>query len=175
MNFNPDKIKNYHVAANISTQATDWLQVGVRTNYDDRSFDYPYVQGQGSYQYVWRWGSFFGPYGYITDEDGKQYDGRQLIGFRKTAGDAYQKTNNMRLGAFAKIDFKHGLTFNADYTFVKKHTKYKGIGLPSTILNTWGVNPQIATLNTTTFIESSRSDYTQHVFNGYVNFAQSLN
>ena len=175
MNFNPDKIKNYHVAANISTQATDWLQVGVRTNYDDRSFDYPYVQGQGSYQYVWRWGSFFGPYGYITDEDGKQYDGRQLIGFRKTAGDAYQKTNNMRLGAFAKIDFKHGLTFNADYTFVKKHTKYKGIGLPSTILNTWGVNPQIATLNTTTFIESSRSDYTQQVFNGYFNFAQSLN
>ena len=37
------------------------------------------------------------------------------------------------------------------------------------------MNPQIATLNTTTLIESSRSDYTQQVFNGYFNFAQSLN
>ena len=61
MNFNPDKVKRYHVTANITTQATDWLQVGVRTNYGDRSFDYPYVRGQGSYQYAWCWGSFFGP------------------------------------------------------------------------------------------------------------------
>ncbi|MDO4511439.1 MAG: TonB-dependent receptor [Bacteroidales bacterium] len=175
MNFNPDKVKRYHVTANITTQATDWLQLGVRTSYGDRSFDYPYVRGQGSYQYVWRWGSFFGPYGYVTDKDGNEYDGRQLIGFRKTAGDAYQKGSNMRLGAFAKIDFKHGLTFNADYTFIKNHTKYKGVGLPSTILNTWGVNPQITTLNTTTFVEHSRSDYTNHVFNAYFNFAQSLN
>lgn len=174
MNFNPDKVKRYHVTANITTQATDWLQVGVRTNYGDRSFDYPYVRGQGSYQYAWRWGSFFGPWGYVTDEDGQQYEGRQLIGFRKTAGDAYQKANNMRLGAFAKIDFKHGLTFNTDYTFIKKHTKYKGVGLPSTVLNTWGLNPQIATLNTTTFVETSRSDYTNQVFNAYFNYMQTF-
>ncbi|WP_407405331.1 SusC/RagA family TonB-linked outer membrane protein [Sodaliphilus sp.] len=175
MNFNPDKIKRYNATANITTQATDWLQVGVRTSYSNKDFEYPYVQGQGSYQYVWRWGSFFGPYGYITGEDGKQYDGRQMIGFRKTAGDAYQKTDNMRLGAFAKVDFKHGLTFNADYTFMRRHMKYKGIGLPSTILNTWGVNPSLATLNTTTFIETSNEDKTNHVFNGYFNFNKSFN
>lgn len=174
MNFNPSKIKRYNVTANITTQATDWLQVGVRTNYHDRDYDYPYVQGQGSYQYVWRWGSFFGPYGYIYDEDGNQIDGRQMIGFRKTAGDAYQKRNIMRLGGFAKIDFKHGLTFNADYTFVKNNMKYKGVGLPSTILNTWGVNPGIATLNTTTFIESSREDKTTHIFNGFFNFNKTF-
>ena len=124
MNFNPDVLNRYNLTANITTQATDWLQVGVRTSYNDRSFDYPYVRGQGSYQYVWRWGSFFGPWGYIIGDDGKQYEGRQLIGFRKTAGDAYNKGNNLRLNAFAKVDFKNGLTFNADYTFIKKHTKY---------------------------------------------------
>lgn len=174
MKFNPDKMKRYNFTANVTTQATDWLQFGVRTSYNDRSFDYPYVQGQGSYQYVWRWGSFFGPYGYITDEDGKQYDGRQMIGFRKTAGDAYNKSNNIRLGAFAKIDFKHGLTFNADYTFMKRNNKYKAVALPSTILNTWGVNPSLATLNTTTFIESSREDRTNQIFNAYFNFNKSF-
>ena len=175
MNFNPDVLNRYNLTANITTQATDWLQVGVRTSYNDRSFDYPYVRGQGSYQYVWRWGSFFGPWGYIIGDDGKQYEGRQLIGFRKTAGDAYNKGNNLRLNAFAKVDFKNGLTFNADYTFIKKHTKYKGVGLPSTVLNTWGVNPQLATLNTTTFVESSRSDYTNQIFNAYFNFAKTFN
>ena len=175
MNFNPDVLNRYNLTANITTQATDWLQVGVRTSYNDRSYDYPYVRGQGSYQYVWRWGSFFGPWGYIIGDDGKQYEGRQLIGFRNTAGDAYNKGNNLRLNAFAKVDFKNGLTFNADYTFIKKHTKYKGVGLPSTVLNTWGVNPQLAPLNTTTFVESSRSDYTNQIFNAYFNFAKTFN
>ena len=64
-----------------------------------RPIAYPEVRGQGSYQYVWRWGSFFGPYGYFEDEHGQQYDGRQMIGFRKDAGDAYRKRMNLRAGA----------------------------------------------------------------------------
>lgn len=175
MNFNPSKMQRYNFTANITTQATDWLQVGVRTSYGDRSYDYPEVQGQGTYQYVWRWGSFFGPYGYINDADGNQIDGRQMIGFRNTAGDAYRKGNNIRLGAFAKIDFKHGLTFNADYTFIKRNNKSKAVGIPSTVLNTWSVNPQIDTFNPTTYINTDRSDYTNQIFNAYFNYNKSVN
>ena len=175
MNFNPDKFRRYNATVNVSTQATKWLTVGARLSYNNRKIDYPYVRGQGSYQYAWRWGSFFGPWGYIIDEDGNQVDGRQMIGFRKTAGDAYRKNDNMRLGGFVKIDFSHGLTFNADYTFIRSTMKYKGVGLPSRVLNTWGVNPKIETLNTTTFVETSHSDSDNHVFNGYFNYNQCFN
>ena len=168
--FNPDKMKRYNATVNVSTQATDWLQVGARVSYSDRNYDTVYMRG-GTYQYLWRWGSFFGPYGYfINPDDGQQYEGRTMIGYRKTAGDMYRKTQNLRLGFFAKVDLTHGLTFNTDYTFVKKETRYKGVGLPATIYNTWGVNPSLTDLSTTTFIETDRSFYHNHVFNGYFNY-----
>ena len=176
MNFNPDKLRKYNATANLSVKATDWLEIGTRISYTDRTYDTIYMRG-GSYQYLWRWGSFFGPYGYFVNaDDGQAYDGRTMIGYRNTAGDAYYKMNNMRLGAFAKIDFGKGLTFNADYTFIKKNTKYKGIGLPATIYNTWGLAPKNPTmLSTTTFIETDHSDYQNQVANGYFNYHVSIN
>ncbi len=175
MNFNPDKVRKYTATANLSVKATDWLEIGTRISYTDRTFDYPYLRS-GTYQYLWRWGSFFGPYGYYKDpETGTQYDARTMIGYRNTGGDSYTKRNNLRLGGFAKIDFGHGLTFNADYTFIKGTTRYKGVGLPATILSTWAVNPKVETLSTTTFIETSRSFYQNQVANGYFNYNFSVN
>ena len=129
----------------------------------------------GTYQYLWRWGSFFGPYGYfINPEDGKQYEGRTMIGYRMTGGDSFEKTINSRIGGFLKIDIFKGLTFNADYTYTEKHTKYKGVGLPAEIYNTWSVNPQLTVLSTTTFIETSSSETINHVANAYFNYQNTF-
>ena len=177
MNFNPDKFRKYNVTANVSVRATDWLEVGTRIGYVDRTYETPYKRGAGTYQYLWRWGSFFGPYGYFIDpNDGKQYDARTMIGGRNTGGDCYYKMNNLSLGAFAKIDFGYGLSFNADYTFIQRNTRYKGIGLPSVVYNTWGLNPQgPVDITGSTFIETDRSNRYNHVANGYFDFHQSIN
>ena len=177
MNFNPDKFRKYNATANVSVRATDWLEIGTRISYVDRTYETPYKRGAGTYQYLWRWGSFFGPYGYFVDpNDGKQYDARTMIGGRNTGGDCYYKMNNLSLGAFAKIDFGYGLSFNADYTFIKRDTRYKGVGLPSVVYNTWGLNPQgPVDITGSTFIETDRSNRYNHVANGYFDFHQSIN
>ena len=170
LNFNPDKIKRYTATVNVSTKATDWLEFGARVNFSDKTYDYPY-QRRETYQYLWRWGSFFGPYGTI---DG--IDASNPIGYRKQAGDAYDRTANLRLGAFAKLYLVKGLTVNADYTFTQKTTRYKGVGLPVTLYNTWGGDLRNGpeTSSTTTFVETSRSFYYNHVVNVYGNYELEL-
>ena len=61
MNFHPNKLRKYNATVNLSTQATDWLTVGARFNYSQKNYTTPSTRGCGSYQYLWRWGSFFGP------------------------------------------------------------------------------------------------------------------
>ena len=175
INFNPDKLKRYNATVNLSTQANEWLEVGARFNYSDKQYKSVYMRS-GTYQYLWRWGSFFGPYGYFEGEDGKTYDGRNMIGYRNQGGDLTRRTMNMRAGGFFKIDFlpssikNHKFTFNGDYTFIKSDTRYKGVGLPATIYNTWSVNPSLATLSTTTFVETDNSQSYSHIANAYFNY-----
>ena len=56
-NFNPDKVRRFNTTVNVSTQATDWLLIGARVNYSDKTYSYPYTRGANTYQYLWRWGS----------------------------------------------------------------------------------------------------------------------
>ena len=180
-NFNPDKVKRYNGTVNVSTQATDWLLVGARVAYTDRNYDGVSNRqnyGNAGYQYLWRWGSFFGPYGYfVNPEDGQQYDARTMIGYRKQGGERSRHMDNLRLTGFVKVNLAKGLTFNGDYTFVRKNTKYKDVGLPVNLYNTWGLAPKgpTSTLVTSTWIESDHSVYQNHVFNGYFNYAASFN
>ena len=180
-NFNPDKVKRYNGTVNVSTQATDWLLVGARVAYTDRNYDGVSNRqnyGNAGYQYLWRWGSFFGPYGYfVNPEDGQQYDARTMIGYRKQGGERSRHMDNLRLTGFVKVNLAKGLTFNGDYTFVRKNTKYKDVGLPVNLYNTWGLAPKgpTNTLVTSTWIESDHSVYQNHVFNGYFNYAASFN
>ncbi len=173
MNFNPDKMDKFNATVNVSTKATEWLEVGTRFNLSNRSYTYPYVRGQGSYQYAWRWGSFFGPWGYFKDAEGNQYDGRQMIGFRNQGGDAYSKRMNLRAGGFLKLNLAKGLTFNGDYTYTYRTNRYKGIGTMEDLVNTWSLQPEAFThgpISSTTFIETSRSFYSNHVANMYFNY-----
>ena len=180
MNFNPDKMDKFNATVNLSTKVNKWLEVGARFNMQHRIYTYPYVRGQGTYQYVWRWGSFFGPYGYFEDAEGNQYDGRNMIGFRKAAAgpdgignDTYQKRMNMRAGGFIKLNLAKGLTFNGDYTFTYRAGRYKGVGYDEDLVNTWslfGENFQHGAINTSTFIETENTHYYNHVANMFLNY-----
>ena len=180
MNFNPDKMDKFNATVNLSTKVNKWLEVGARFNMQHRIYTYPYVRGQGTYQYVWRWGSFFGPYGYFEDAEGNQYDGRQMIGFRKAAAgpdgignDTYQKRMNMRAGGFIKLNLAKGLTFNGDYTFTYRAGRYKGVGYDEDLVNTWslfGENFAHGAINTSTFIETENTHYYNHVANMFLNY-----
>lgn len=180
MNFNPDKMDKFNATVNISTKVNNWLEVGARFNLQHRIYTYPYVRGQGSYQYVWRWGSFFGPYGYFEDAEGNQYDGRNMIGFRKAAAgpdgignDTWQKRMNVRAGGFIKLNLAKGLTFNGDYTFTYRAGRYKGVGYDEDLVNTWslfGEDFKHGAINTSTFIETENTHYYNHVANMFLNY-----
>ena len=175
INFNPDKVRKINSTVNISAQVLKWLQIGARVNFSNKSYDYPYSRGANSYQYLWRWGSFFGPYGYYVDEDGTQYETRTLIGARMTGAPSNITTNNLRLGGFLKADIIKGLTLNADYTFTYNTQRYKGPGFASYVLNTWSVNPVVTNIaGATTWLETSRSFFYNHVANAYFNYALNI-
>ena len=172
VNFNPDKVKRYTANVNVSSQITNWLKVGTRVNYSEKEYDYPYMR-QANYTYMWRWGSMFGPWGYFEDADGQKVDARNMIGYRNTAGDSYDKTRNLRLGAFTTITFTKGLTLNADFTYLFKNTQYKGVGLDSYLVNTWSniknTDGTLAAANmgSSTFVETDRSFTTGYNTNVY--------
>ena len=179
MNFHPNKLRKYNATVNLSTQATDWLTVGARFNYSQKNYTTPSTRGCGSYQYLWRWGSFFGPYGYWEDEEGNRTDAYTYLGALNTAGDITTKNSYMRAGAFAKIDFvntkNHKFNLNADYTYVSKLVDYKSVYLPSTTYYTWGMlgedpTPQTRFTGYSTFATQSYTTMAKHVANAYLNY-----
>lgn len=172
VNFNPDKVNRYTANVNVSSQVTKWLKIGTRVNYSEKKYSYPYMR-QANYTYMWRWGSMFGPWGYFEDADGNAVDARNMIGYRKQGGDSYDKTRNLRLGAFTTITFTKGLTLNADFTYLFQNTQYKGVGLDTYMVNTWSniknTDGTLAAGNmgSSTFIETSRSFTTGYNTNIY--------
>ena len=179
MNFHPDKMKKYNATVNLSTQATDWLTVGARFNYSQKNYTTPSTRGCGSYQYLWRWGSFFGPYGYWEDEEGNRTDAYTYLGALNNAGDITTKTSYMRAGGFFKIDFvntkNHKFNLNGDYTYVSKLVDYKSVYLPATEYYTWGMlgedpTPQTRFTGYNTWITQSYTTMNKHVANVYLNY-----
>lgn len=165
MAFNPDKFKRLNVTANLSSNVTDWLQVGGRFTYSDKKYEYPNSR-RYTYQYMWRWGSFFGPYGTING-----VDARNDIAYLKQAGDSYDNSAYMRIGAFIKANITKDITLNADYTFDLTNGRQKEVSLPVTAYNTWGGNissPSVITSNTKLYQESRRR--TRHTLNVFANY-----
>lgn len=178
MNFNPDKLKKYTATVNLSTQANEWLTVGTRFNYSNKTSTTPETCGANSYQYLWRWGSYFGPYGY-WDVDGKKVGGYTYNTSRMEAGDATTLTSLMRAGGFFKIDFvntkNHKFNFNGDYTYTRQEVDYKTVNLPYTCFYTWGMlgedpTPQLRGTGYSTYIDQFNRKYERHVMNAYFNY-----
>lgn len=178
MAFNPDKFKRLNVTANLTSNVTDWLQIGGRFNFSNKNFDYPVSRRSTSissthynttFQYMWRWGSFFGPYGTINGQDA-----RNDIAYLKQAGDGSNDETYMRIGAFIKANITHDITINADYTFDLTNGREKKVYLPFTAYNTWGGNisaPSNIITSTGLYQESLRDS--RHTINVYGNYNHS--
>lgn len=132
MTFNPNKLKKYNANVNVSSEITDWLTVGGRFSYNDKIYTEPSTR-RYTYQYMWRWGSFFGPYGTYQGTDM-----RNDIAYRKQAGDDKTNDSYTRISGFAKAKLLKGLTLNADYTFNVRNSHQKQVNLPVYALNSWG-------------------------------------
>lgn len=132
MTFNPNKLKKYNATINITSDITDWLTVGGRFSYNDKVYTEPATR-RYTYQYMWRWGSFFGPYGTYQG-----YDMRNDIAYRKQAGEDKTNDSYTRIGGFARAKLLKGLTLNADYTFNIRNSNQKQANLPVYALNSWG-------------------------------------
>ena len=171
MNFNPDKLKKYNATVNVTTQVNDWIQIGARVNYVNKDYeDCTDALRQGSYQYLWRWGSFFGPWGYFSNG----LTGRNAISYRTQAGEGWTKTDNLRIGGFTKINIVKGLTLNADFTYLQNNMRYKQVNLPVHMMNTWSITPSETTMSTTTFIDARRSYARGYNTNIYGNYELSI-
>ena len=168
LNFNPDKVTKYTATVNVNSQVKKWLNVGARVNYMNKAYDYPYTRGMGL-SYVWRWPSNFGPWGTING-----LDGRNMIGYWKQGGEAYNKTANLRVGGYATATITKGLTINGDFTYTNRADRYKGVGLPVTVYNTWGNIQSPSTLSTTTFVETSRAFTDGYTANLYAKYEMDL-
>ena len=170
MTFNPDEVKRYTVNANVTSDVTDWLQVGTRTAYSNRTYTTPNTQ-RSTYLYMWRWGSFFGPYGTVNGTDF-----RNDIAYRKQAGDSETESSLFRITGFAKADLYDGLTLNADYTYEVNNVLVDNVGLPVVSYDSWGgniANPSTVASSSWLYQESDKN--TKYTFNAYANYLFDIN
>lgn len=139
--FNPDKVRRYNVALNVSSDVTDWLTLGLRFNYNNRRYTHPNM-GRDGYTYGWRWGSFFGPYGYFM-RDGEKYDAYNSILYRTGYSDAEVRDYETRITGFLKAHITKDLSLYADYTFGNLNYYRDAPRTAVQGINTWGGNPLI--------------------------------
>lgn len=168
LNFNPDQLKRYNVNANITSDLTDWLQVGGRFNFTDRTYTEPNTR-RYTYQYFWRWGSFFEPLGTIGGTDM-----RNAISYLKQAGDTETSTNYVRMTGFAKAKIAKGLTVNADYTYNIKNLFQDMVGLPVSGYDTWGNMTAPTTIVSDSYLQQQSEKTTSYAFNLYANYEFTL-
>ncbi len=171
LKFNPDKFKRYTVSANINYDITNWLQSGIRINYSDKNYSHPNTR-RSTYTYMWRWGSFFGPYGTIDD-----VDARNDIAYLKQAADAKDKTTFTKISAFIKAKVTKDISINADYTYDITNRNYSEPGFPVTFYNTWGGNISTTTTvnnGTGTYMYESSTKDTKWTLNVYGNYEHTF-
>ncbi|MDR2585746.1 MAG: TonB-dependent receptor [Prevotellaceae bacterium] len=172
MTFNPQKTDKYNAMINLTTNVTDWLQVGGRFSFSDRVNTEPYTR-RYIYQYMWRWGSFFGPYGTLNG-----IDANNSIAQLKQAGDDVTNNALTRMGAFLKANIVKGLTLNTDFTYNIVNYNNDQVGLPVYALNTWGGNitGPLVTVSapSASFLRQQNTRNNSYTFNIYANYAFKL-
>lgn len=168
MTFTPDSQKKWNVTSNVTTNPTDWLQLGLRFNYDKKNYNTVYSRGQGSYQYIWRWGSMFGPYGTYNGLDFRP------ISYQKQAGSDELIYNFMRVSGFTKIKIIDGLTVNADYTYNIYDLDENWSQEPVYGYNSWGSVSNPGYISTTTRKGEYSSRDISYALNVYVDFTRTF-
>lgn len=171
MTYNPDKLDKWTVNMNVTSDVTDWLQVGGRFSYSDKTFNTPATQ-RNTFEYLWRWGSFFGPYGTYQGNDF-----RNDIAYRKQAGENVSNNAYTRLGGFLKAKIVKGLTLNADYTFNIMNGTQRINTKSLTAYDSWGGDVRAMkqiVLPSTTYVRRDSETDKSYALNIYANYEFNL-
>ena len=139
MTFNPDQMRRYNANLSVQTEIFSWLKAGARMNFSNKEYTSPNT-GRDTYTYMWRWGSYFGPYGYIVDADGNKVDARNDIAYRMQAGDDQDRCTQTRMQAWMDILPFKGFSIHADFTYDLLNRNDNYSYLPVYVWNTWGGN-----------------------------------
>ncbi len=177
MEYNPSKLQRWNVNANFNVDLTDWLKAGVRFNFTNKTYDSPNL-GRNTYTYMWRWGSYFGPYGYMKDAEGQIVDARNDIAYRKQAAKDHDVTTYTRINGYLQAQIIKGLTLNADMTYDVANRNNEYAYLPVYCWNTWGGNissPSYAVGQSSTYARQSNTKDARWTGNVYATYEHTFN
>ena len=177
MKVNPDKLKRYNINANFNVALTDWLDAGFRFNFTNKEYDMPNV-GRNTYTYMWRWGSYFGPYGYMVDANGNKVDAKNDIAYRKQAGTDHDVTTFTRLNGYLNAEIIKGLNLQADFTYDLTNRNNEWHYLPVYCWNTWGGNisaPSYAVSQSSTYQTQTNTKISRWTTNVFATYEKSFN
>ncbi len=139
MRYNPEKLQRYNASANIQTEIFSWLKAGARVNFSQREYFSPDLQ-RNSYQYMWRFPSFFETYGYVRDSDGNPRYFRNEQGIRETGHVDETISSQTRMQAWMQATIIPGLTLQADFTYGLMNMNSSAAQVPGTLWNNWSSN-----------------------------------
>ena len=172
-NINPGKMRRYTAAVNLNTQIFDWLRAGVRFNYSSKEYTGPAnIVGQATPTYIWRWGSYFNPYGY-REYEGKDYYYKGVMG--RYGGDFKDWASDTKIQAYMDATVLPGLTIHADYTYDIQNYNSQTTKLPVYAWNNWtntGLVPE--DISTKTSASQSNSRAVLWTTNVYATYARTF-
>ncbi|MDE7092282.1 MAG: SusC/RagA family TonB-linked outer membrane protein, partial [Muribaculaceae bacterium] len=131
LRYNAPEMKRYNVTANLSTEIASWWKAGVRFNFADKVYHGP-SYWRNPYTYGWRWGSYFGPYGYMKDDEGNIYECNSAVGYSKSGGTFDDDATDVRMQAWSDFQIFKDLTLHADFTYDVQNYNAHTANLPVT-------------------------------------------
>ena len=169
--INPDHRTKYNVSANINTKLTKFLEAGVRFNWNRTAMYRPNTYWSNQLQTIWRWGSWFGPWGRI---DGEPF---RLMADRMEARTRSNISDLLRMTAYLKANITQNITLNADFTYWTNNVNEKGGDGYVYGIDSWSrnVNPSYIITQASSYTDRSNGKYNTWNFNVYANFDKTWN
>lgn len=178
-NINPGEMRRYTASVNVNTEIAKWLRAGVRFNYSNKEYTGPNnIVGQATPTYIWRWGSYFNPYGY------REYEGKNVwyktVAGRRDGGEYNDWATDTKIQAYLDADIIPGLTLHADYTYDIQNYNSRTANFAVYAWNNWtnaGLTPENISTKTQASQSNSRAVlWTTNVYATYSKtFAQDYN